>query len=404
MEIVFNEIYQYIEDSELYTYSSVAKLVGCNRQDLNNCKERGSLSFKILLKIAHIIAPNNPHEKISQWCLSLISVTNIKHSFEYAAITRNISLLSNIIAKNSKETGIIGEYVKVYTLILKYMKNEISGKDIYNEVNNFKSLKDKPLKVLVNILKCYSLYFKKEFLHMLEESNNIYQNIYILDKKESFLRDCLYYRYFEVMMPVHLHLNNLKEARKYASLVKNTNICAKTISDATYIIGMTYLLEDSQECLMHLQESYDIAKTVDAEIEREARLNLDFAKLYLNIKLDPDANPNLLTYEGYRKVATLKKVEEELLQGGDEDFAQLFSAIDNGSVEAIYDCFENFLNSFNLLFSSLAVNELAKRGENSFVVQRLLKLKISKKGDVVDEENYLDDFDSSFINWNGICA
>ena len=44
-------------------------------------------------------------------------------------------------------------------------------------------------------------------------------------------------------------------------MLKGSNFCAKTVSDATYLMGMSYLLEDKQKCLS-LLKSYELSKAI----------------------------------------------------------------------------------------------------------------------------------------------
>ncbi|MGM2821480.1 AimR family lysis-lysogeny pheromone receptor, partial [Bacillus cereus group sp. Bce001] len=83
--------------------------------------------------------------------------------------------------------------------------------------------------------------------------------------RKLFIKECYLHRLAEILAPVYLHRNELDLARHYASLIINANICAKTVSDASYYVGMTYLVEDKDKCLEYLQRSHEIAKSVNVK-------------------------------------------------------------------------------------------------------------------------------------------
>lgn len=91
----------------------------------------------------------------------------IKQSFEYATITRNISLLEKLLGKYKHENGTIKEYVSVYKILYNYITNEIQGDKLIDEMQTIGLPTDSDLRILMNIMKCYNYYFSKEFVLML---------------------------------------------------------------------------------------------------------------------------------------------------------------------------------------------------------------------------------------------
>ena len=47
---------------------------------------------------------------MADWCLQLDTAEAIKQSFEYAALTRNVELLKQLILKYKEDTGTVREY------------------------------------------------------------------------------------------------------------------------------------------------------------------------------------------------------------------------------------------------------------------------------------------------------
>ena len=216
------------------------------------------------------------------------------------------------------------------------------------------------------------------------------------DKRELFMKECFLHRIAEVLAPAFLHLNNLNLARYYADLIINANICPKTVSDASYVLGMSFILEDQDKCIAYLQRSYDIAKTVgDSVIETESRLNLDFVKLYLNIKLDDTSDKALLNLEADRKCEiNLKAVEEVMYQKGEEDLVTLFKACENGKKDVLHECFFKFFQQSNFFFSSFVAKELKKLGDDSVWADQMIKYTINVEESVSFEKDFISCFGS----------
>jgi hypothetical protein len=392
------ELCNAIEDRDDLTFSKVAEYIGASKQCMSKFKSKGEIGFRKLLRLSYLMFPSNQKEVMSGWCLRLISVESIKQSFEYAAITRNVDLLGNLITKHKKEKGILSECVAVYSIIYGYMTDEISGFDLIAHLKKYGQIKDESLKILVDIIKCYNYFFQKKFHLMLETAHEAEQDLANLGNRELFIKESYLHRIAEVLDSAYLFLNNLPLARHYAFIIINADICPKTVSDASYIIGMSYLLEDERKCLEYLQRSYDIAKTIqDKVIENEARLHLDFVKLYLEVELDADSAKELISYQNNKdSEINLKSLKEVMYLKGEDDLLVLFEAMEEGSVSKLHEHFLSFFQQSNFFFASLFAKELQKKGDNSIWVTQALQYTIK-----TEESGYFEkDFISGFIRHN----
>lgn len=391
MNVVIKEVCDSIQDNDL-TFAYVAKEIGTSKQNISNFKKGGKIGFRNLLRLAFLLY-NDPNKKMSEWCLRLNSSESIKQSFEYAAITRNIKLLKDLISKFKNEDGVIGEYVKVYTIIYKYMNNKIKGNLVAQEIEKLHP-QDYALQILSVIFKCLHCYFSKQFILVPEYAQQAEKMLTSLNDRELFMKECFLHRIAEILSPIYLYLNNLELARYYANTIIFANICAKTVSDAYYIVGMSYLLEDRDKCLENLKTSYDyMAKVGDEDLAREAKYNLDFAKLFYGLDLDEHSNEVLLAVKNDK----LEIIEEELYQGSDDEFIIYFNALSKNSVDELYDCHEHFINEYNLFFASAIAQALIKAGENERAIRHLQKFKITPKGEVHFEKDFISCF-SRFSN------
>lgn len=392
-----------IEDRDDLTYSKVAEFIGGSEACISKLKKEGVMGFRKLLRMSILLFPFDYNKTMTELCSKLKTVENIKHSFEYASITRNKELLNQVIMANKNEKGIIGEYVVVYSILFKFYSNEINANELVTHLKDLPRLKDKPLNVLVKIIECYHLYYKGSFYGMLEKAQEAQELLFTLNKNDLFLKECYLHKIAEVLSPVHLHLNNLELARHYALIIINANICPKKVSDASYIVGMSFLTEDEDACIKYLQKSYDISKTIgEKDIEAEARRNLDFAKIFLGEPLDKDSDPTLINYQNNSDCGIIEK--GATFQEGDDDFLVLFDACSCKSEKKLHGLYENFINDFNLFFASLTAIEIQKTSEGSLLLDFLVKLKIKTKGDVYFEKNYISCFSGNNFSDGSYCA
>ena len=125
------------------------------------------------------------------------------------------------------------------------------------------------------------------------------------------------------------------------AVLKGSNFCAKTVSDATYLMGMSYLLEDKQKCLSLLKESYELSKAIGEKIlETEALYNLKLVELYYELENNQSTN-NL---DGIERLAS------RFYQKENEDFIVLFKAMRDHSNKSLHNCLKQFFSQGNYFF------------------------------------------------------
>ncbi|WP_144489718.1 AimR family lysis-lysogeny pheromone receptor [Bacillus thuringiensis] len=393
-----------IEDREDLTPSSVALKIGVSKQYMSKFKKRGAIGFPQLLKLSHVlnVEGETAAKTMSNWCLELDTTEAIKQSFEYACLTRNTTLLEKLIIKHSKETGTLREYVEVYTILFKYIKDIIKGSEITSQLKEIGCTKDKVLEILKRIMECYEYYHLKKFNLMMETAEMIELQVQQIEgERKAFIKECYTYRIAELFAPIFLQRNNVDIARKYADFLINANVCTKTVSDAYYILGMSYILENKEQCLVNLQKSYLLSKnTGDIDIEREARYNLDAAKLYFGVTLSEDADSRLLLYQKKPKDELSINALQDIIRGrGDKDFLNYFIACSTNNIEALYELFYRYFHQANYLFSAMVAKELCNRGDESLLTQSMVNFGNEKQKGVVDiEKNNI----SSLYTINGI--
>ena len=161
-----------------------------------------------------------------------------------------------------------------------------------------------------------------------------------------------------------------------------------------------------RKCVDYLQQSYDIAKTIgDSNLETEARLNLDFAKLYLNIKLDDDSEETLLNFqEDKDSEINFNRLKEVMYQRGDDDLIILFEAKAMESMEKLHECFDEFFQQSNLFFSSIIAKEMRNLGDKSIWTEKMMKFTTKTEESVYFEKDFISGFNNFDCGNRWLCA
>jgi hypothetical protein len=399
------EIYKAIENHDLLNIDKVAKLIDCTKQELSRfLTNKGGLSFRKLLRLSHVLFPVNQEEVMANWCLRVNTTESIKQSFEYASITRNKPLLKQLIDLYVKDKT-VSKYVAVYSILYDFYTDEIEAKDLIIRLNKVGQLTGE-LALLSDIIKCYNYYYFEKYHLILETAKAVERQVYELNERHLFIKESYLHRIAELLGHVSVHFNDVESARHYAYLIINANICAKTVSGAYDVVGMSYLSEDKHKCIENLQIRYDIAKTLgEPSIEKMARRNLDYAKLYLNVNLDTDSDPILLRLQNNKgSEFELKLLKEAIFKQGEDDFLVLLRACAKNSLEKMHECRQYFFKQSNYLFAGIAAREVKKLGETSVLIDEFIEFKIETKGDVKFEENFIRCFNSVSDHSNSISA
>jgi hypothetical protein len=390
MHILHREICDTIEDHDYLTFKKVADFIGCTKQEMSSFHTKGQLSFRKFLRLSFLMYPQNQKEVMDGWCLRFNSTESIKQSFEYASITRNKELLKALIDKY-KNDGSLSKYVAIYTILYDYYMFKYEADELVVKLEKLGQLKGE-LAILSDIIKCYNYYYIEEYHLMLATAKQAVKALAKISGRQLFIQECYLHRIAEVLGHVSLHLNDIESARFYARAIINADICAKTVSGAFYILGMTYLPEDKTKCLEYLRKRYEITRTLGEEsIERNARRGLDIAKLYLNVQLDADSDPILLRLQNNKgSEFELNMIKEAAFKQGDDGVLVILKGIAKNSVSKLHEYRKEFFKQSNYFFASLAAREIKKMDKNcSDLIDEFIEFKIETRGEGTFEENYI---------------
>lgn len=392
MESIRRELCSLIEDSDL-KYKEIAKIIRADKSTMTHFRNNGTISFRSLVILAHFLFPNNSNKKITEWCLSIQKTDNndyLKQMMEYAAVTRNTDLLTELINTHTKTFG-IEDHVQIYRTILNYINAEISIDSMIEEMSFFSKSRHKELRILSSIYMCYGYYGKGEIHSILDKAPSIGDSIKSLgDKKKLFIKECYVHRYAELMSPVFLRLNNLSAAKHYATIIKNGNISNKSVSDANYILGMIAMSKGNRDAMSLFEESYKYAYKTGVEfVITNAKNNFLLAEAYVNRK-DSD-----------KLSALLAQLKEVIYEERKDDFYIYLEKYKTGSVEGLFECHRQFLFNSDFFFSALVMRDFKDAGVPTYLIDTFSNYNYTKKGMLYFEEDFIEcfiDFSNRGVN------
>ncbi|MDH6597585.1 AimR family lysis-lysogeny pheromone receptor [Bacillus aerius] len=373
-----DDVFNTMEDRDL-SLETAASILEVHVNSLYNFKKSGSIGFRTLLKIAQMLYGTDYHDIMRKWCLLLNTTESIKHSFEYAAIKRDLVLLKEIINLAEDDPSLL-LYTKVYSAIYAYMTDEISFPELRGVLKSIKCAKDKDISLLIKIYNCYVLYYDKDFLKMVTEASDIENELRdYRGERRQFFKECYLYRLAEILMPVHLHFSNFKEVRHYAEMIIFANACSKTVSDAYFYLGMSFVLSDKGKCLLYMNRSRELMEGVDkSKMVKEADIDVYLTELYFSVK------------EG-GEIPDVSRLTNEMALGDNSDFIMYFKFRSENTLQACYDGFSYFFKQMNCLFANMIADDLSTFGVDDIQIQALKSINFSK-GEIKFEKNVISCF------------
>jgi hypothetical protein len=394
MEQIRREICDFIDDSDYWTDQKVATLAEISKQQFSKFRKNGSgLGFRKFLRVAYILFKGEASNYISKWCEHFDSTENIRQAFEYAYITRNKELLQLLLGKYKEEKGVIGECIKVYSFILKYLDKKVIWKDAKPQIKELKTINDKTLFILIELIQLYYYYHTNQFHLLLEVAEELHQDILALsDGREMFIKECYILRICEVLVPANFHVNNIASTRFYANILINSKICPKTISDGYYYLGMTYLIEDKGKCIEYLRLSYEVLSDHDSFIKNQALYNLNFVLAYYGEDLidEKTCSSSLKALKearlGNASIA-IAYTEQAIRKEGNSNFKKFYYALALKSKVELSEVAANFFRDKNLFFYRVVAHEIINLDEETVFIDTLTKLSLGKGDDLSHEKN-----------------
>lgn len=316
------------------SWQDIAKAAGITKSALSHFKkDRSELKFPTLLKIAKYIFKNNYFVQFKEWCLHLNHPKNIKYALEYLAINRQTEELALLIEKiyNEHSSKELLDWADGYSIILAYYR----GVDVSEVLHNLRlySPKYNETKILSSIIEVYCKNKCREYSTMQYLIKGLETSIEEIS--DDYVRESFGLRMDEILAYISLNrLNKPEEARKHANKIISADFCATLSANAYYIVGMSHLFDNYDECLGNIQKYKDslISLGRQADIEIVENNDLPFVNNVWNKHTERPATSDISEiahYEAMQGNAALAAdlIEESIQKDGESGFRLYYRAL-----------------------------------------------------------------------------
>lgn len=338
------------------SWQDIAKAAGITKSALSHFKkDRTELKFPTLLRVAKFLFKNDYFQTFKVWCLHLNGPKNIRFALEYLAVNRQTEELRMLIDKIYKlyPTRDLIDWADCYSILLDYY-NGVEVSEVLNKLRLY-TPKSTDTRILSSIIEVYCKNKCREYGSMqslilgLEDS--------VKEIKEEYIRESFELRLSEILAYINLYrLNKPELARMHAEQIISSEICATLSASAYYIVGMSYLFSNYDECLGNILRYRDLL----VELGREAGL----AEVYNNDL--PFINSVWNMHSERPKTNDISEIAHyEAMKGNSEEALSLIEKVISEKGE----------NGFKLYYKALATND------NALHLQSLIHF--SKKGDML---------------------
>jgi hypothetical protein len=232
------------------TWKDIGTAVGLTKGSLSHFKNDGTeMNFHALLNVARFVFNNDYLIKFKSWCLKFNQPKNVCYALEHLAVNRHIQELDELICKIRKERFMdqkLMEWAEGYEILSLYLKGK-EPSEVLNRVRLF-TPKVLEIRVLALITEFWCRNKLREYSTM--EALITGLNLSISKIKDSYIKESYTLRLKESLAFVNLYkLNNVEVARKYAEEIISSNFCATFTTNASYLLGMSYLFDNYELCL-----------------------------------------------------------------------------------------------------------------------------------------------------------
>jgi transcriptional regulator with XRE-family HTH domain len=270
LDVILNAIEEAMDTMDTkISWQDIADAAGITKSALSHFKKGTELKFPTLLKIAKFVFKKNYFSTFRSWCLDVEQPKNVRYAMEYLAVNKLVDELEQLINKTttSSPNCELLDWVNVYKIQLKYLKNE-SPSSILNEIR-LCTPKSVETKTFLVILQASCKNRLREYNMMAALSQGLDKTIDTI--KDDFIKTSYQHRLKEILSYVSLYAHNDPVlARKYASEIISSEFCATLTAHSYYIVGMSYLLDNYDECLGNILNYRDAL--IQLGRERDARL------------------------------------------------------------------------------------------------------------------------------------
>ncbi len=249
MKKLVEEVRDFIDSNNMIRNDLATKIGISNMTLSNGLNGKFEMKFENFLNLLSEVydSPREIRVKIKKFAMKCTSELNLKKALFYCQAAGEYDALQYLIRKYKNNSN-LKKYIDVYELFNLRNRNEARGQELINLINNLTATKDIDCKILKEMLLAVCMYDKGNYSAMLPYTENAKNALPKV--KNSFIKQCMEFYFYERQAYVQLLNNNLAESRKIANKVIESNFNALiTKATALCCLGESFIFSDSSDLL-----------------------------------------------------------------------------------------------------------------------------------------------------------
>jgi tetratricopeptide (TPR) repeat protein len=350
-----------------------------------NEPEREMNDFRGLLEIVKYLFMDREKEIMHDYILTLDPNGKCARcSLEYAVNNRMYELSDVMIEKLSSSSNAESrEWSKVYNL----NNNVLVGSGDYFELLEHLSalrIKSTEMKVFSRMLQMHSYFEGKKFDLFFQVSERFENEVKGI--KDDYIRFNYLCRFGLISVAIHLHLDKLEDARRYANMVLDNSTQDSFRSLAYLQLGNSYILTDYTDAIECLEQArIHSSKLKDNGVRLKQVLRsinfvhnywgkespyLDFKSIHVS-DIHEIAFSNIREGSHQEALKILDSIDQSELTSYTLGFHKFYRGLIDGKKETFMDSVINFKLSGDRYYRNLPLIELKKIGVEDMYLQAL---------------------------------
>lgn len=225
-------------------------------------------------------------EITSEYFSKCESISNIEVGLIYCQVKGEYDLMNHLITKNEQKTN-LGIFFSIYKLFNKRNKNELRGKELYNELSSKRFSSNPHCQVMVNILLMLSLADMPNNNAIIQYVDAMEQNLEKL--REGIIKDYLRMLADERKAYMYLWRVQLDECRDTCYKIINSCIDIPIIQATAFCcLGESYQFESPSKSIEYISKA--IEKLGEVNVPLKSQKYVAFQSTLAHVRLNYEIN------------------------------------------------------------------------------------------------------------------
>jgi hypothetical protein len=293
----------------------------------------------------------------------------IRFSMEYLSTSGNLTKLKEVIDSQMFAPKENRDWAEAYKLAYLYQIDELSGDSLLDALDEYRP-KYLETKIFKEFLKLYAHTEKLNYQEFMKTTKKIEKMILSIKDKNTFIKESYLARLHELLANAYLYeKNDTKKARFYANNVINSPLlCASFKFNSYYIMGMSFLFEDYEECVKYLETYIEQLKQygktrVGERIKYIKENDICFARIFWGKDLDKLNTNDILERAHYEcrygdKLKAIKLLDD--YDDKKDPFYLYYKGLATDDPRLLTESMMLFVKQGKKFFANLPKNELEK--------------------------------------------